>query len=68
MEGRPERTITIDIWYPTTDIEGEIGTYVYGIDEDVFENATIADSIHVEVIQYTYTAMDTKVGEQPVPS
>ena len=48
LEGRPERTITIDIWYPTTDIEGAIGSYLYGIDEDVFENATIADSIHVE--------------------
>lgn len=46
LEGRPERTIVIDIWYPTADVEGEMGTYVYGIDEEVFENATIADSIH----------------------
>ena len=48
FEGSSERTIVIDIWYPTTDVEGEIGTYVYGIDEEVFENATIADSIHLE--------------------
>ena len=30
LEGRPERTIVIDIWYPTADVEGEMGTYVYG--------------------------------------
>jgi predicted dienelactone hydrolase len=46
LENRPERTIVIDVWYPTLDSTGEIGTYIYGVDEDVLENATLASSIH----------------------
>lgn len=42
-----ERTITINIWYPTIDQEGEPGVYVgYLEDEQVFLNAPIANSVH----------------------
>ena len=54
------------IWYPTTDIEGEIGSYLYGIDEEVLKMQ------HRRFIHKGYPihlhSMDTKVGEQPVPS
>ena len=42
-----ERTITVNIWYPTDDKEGDIGVYVgYLEDENVLLNARISDSVH----------------------
>ena len=42
-----ERTITVNIWYPTDDEEGDIGVYVgYLEDENVLLNARISDSVH----------------------
>ena len=46
MENQPPRNIIIDIWYPTIDDSGDIASYLYGTDELVFENATLADPIH----------------------
>ena len=39
MEGAVERTIFIDIWYPTSDQSGDPAAYLYGTDERVFEDA-----------------------------
>ena len=44
--GDEPRTIPIDIWYPTADSTGEDATYVYGVDEEAFENATPAPAVH----------------------
>ena len=42
-----ERTITVNIWYPTDDEDGDIGVYVgYLEDEKVLLNASISNSVH----------------------
>ena len=46
MENQPERTIIIDVWFPTTDNSGEQGSYLYGIDDLVLEGAAPAPSAH----------------------
>lgn len=48
LEDQPNRSIVIDIWYPTDDTSGEEGQYLYGVDPLIFEDASIATSIYEE--------------------
>jgi predicted dienelactone hydrolase len=42
-----ERIITVNIWYPTNDEDGDVGVYVgYLEDLDVFSDAAIADPVY----------------------
>ncbi len=43
-----ERTIPIEIWYPTEDTTGNPASYFMGVDETVFADATPAPSIYTE--------------------
>ena len=42
LSDQPERTIPIEIWYPTLDTTGAPATYFMGIDESVFADAAPA--------------------------
>ena len=44
--GIDERTIRIDIWYPTRDESGITATYAVGTDAQVMENAALAPVVH----------------------
>ncbi len=46
IDGEPERTIPIEIWYPTEDSTGSPATYFVGVDDTVFANATPAKPIY----------------------
>ena len=46
ISDQAERSISIEIWYPTTDTTGIPAEYFIGVDDNVFANASIADSIH----------------------
>ncbi len=46
LPDQPERTIPIEIWYPTEDVAGETATYFIGVDESVIDNAQPAPPIH----------------------
>lgn len=48
IDGQPERSIVIDIWYPSTDDLGENAQYLYGVDPLAFEDASIAAPIYEE--------------------
>lgn len=43
---QPERTIPIEIWYPTEDTSGVSTTYFVGVDDTVFSDATPAAPIY----------------------
>ena len=60
-----ERTITVNIWYPTDDEEGDIGVYVgYLEDENVLLNAHISDSVHED--GYSLSFFHTEVLDMEV--
>ena len=46
LPDQPERTIPIEIWYPTEDTSGTPATYFMGVDEAVWERATPAPSVY----------------------
>ena len=46
FENQPQRTIIIDVWYPTNDQSGEEALYLYGTDDKALEGATPAQAIH----------------------
>jgi predicted dienelactone hydrolase len=46
LSDQPERTIVIDIWYPTEETSGSVGEYLYGVDDLVFEDAVPAAPIY----------------------
>lgn len=46
LSDQPERTIPIEVWYPTEDTSGTPATYFMGIDESVFADATPAAPVH----------------------
>lgn len=46
LSDQPERTIPIEIWYPTEATTGDVATYFIGVDEGVFSNATPAVPIY----------------------
>lgn len=46
IEGQTERSIVIDIWYPSNDETGDIAQYLYGVDPLALEEASIAESIY----------------------
>ena len=43
---QPSRDIEIDIWYPTTDTNGDPAQYLYGVDAQALSEASIAESVH----------------------
>lgn len=43
--GLPVRTLTVHLWYPTEDREGEAAKYVIFADKDSFENASLAPAV-----------------------
>ena len=48
LADQDERTISIEVWYPTEDTSGETAEYFFGTDEESFSNATPAPPIHEE--------------------
>ena len=46
LSDQPERTIPIEIWYPTEDTTGTPATYFMGIDESCFADATPAAPVY----------------------
>ena len=48
IEGEPERTIPMEIWYPTTDTTGTPAEYFLGMDELVFHDASVAPPIYAQ--------------------
>ena len=45
-DGLDDRTIRIDVWYPTQDESGITAEYAVGTDAQVMENAAIATPVH----------------------
>ena len=45
-EGFADRTIRVNIWYPTVDTEGPSAEYTVGLDAEVMANAVPADPAH----------------------
>ena len=48
LADQEERTISIEVWYPTEDMDGETAEYFFGTDEESFSNAIPAPPIHEE--------------------
>jgi predicted dienelactone hydrolase len=48
IENEDSREIILDIWYPSTEEDGDPAQYLYGTDSLAFEDATIADSVYEE--------------------
>lgn len=46
IEGAEARIIMIDVWYPTDDLSGDPGSYLYGFDDRVFEDAVPAAPVY----------------------
>ena len=46
LSDQPERTIPIEIWYPTEDTTGQSAAYHIGVDETVLSNAQPAPPIY----------------------
>ena len=46
LPDQPERTIPIEVWYPTEDTTGTAATYFMGIDDAVFADATPAAPVY----------------------
>ncbi len=46
IQGQPERTIPIEVWYPTEDTAGTPATYFVGVDDTVFADATPAKPMY----------------------
>ena len=45
-EGFPDRTVRLNLWYPTLDEDGDAAQYSIGVDEESFEGAVPAEPVH----------------------
>ena len=60
LPDQPERTIPIEVWYPTNDTMG-VPQLFMGIDESVFSSATPPPYMKM-AIQYTFPVTAIRVG------